>query len=155
MGNGSKPMEMVESGSIKDWEHSPNLTPRGFEIKKDELYVLNGDTLIKAYHLLMNQRASSLMMLAKLPPTSIAQYEEYLSVSKHINLTMYHILHSVPLPHILQMQEEARIEAEEKKNAENRKHGLTLKEIMSRFHLSEGDRDELKLPPPNGDGKTE
>ncbi len=145
-------MDAFESGStIRDWEHSPNLTPRGYEIKKDELYVLNGDTLIKAYHLLMNQRTSSLLSLSKIPPTNVALYEEYLSMSKYINLVLYHILHSVPLANILAMQEETRVE--EQRKPPPKRVGLTLKEILEKFHLSEGGKDELNPPSSPTDGE--
>lgn len=141
------------SGSIKDWEFTPNLTPRGYEIKKDELYVLSGDTIIKTYHLLLTQRLAALQTVARLQPTSLAEVDEYLSIAKHINLILYHILHSVPLMNIMQMQEENRISEEEKKTpskkTEKRQQGLTLKEMLKKFHLTDGGtKDELPPPEP-------
>jgi len=146
-------MDTMESGSIKDWTYTPNLTPRGHEIKKDELYVINGDVLIKAYHLLMNQRVSTLLALSKIPPTEVAVYEEYLSMSKHINMVLYHVLNSLPLVSVLQAQSEARIE-EENRTRLSTVSGLTLKEILKKYHLTEGGKDELKKPPPENDKPT-
>jgi hypothetical protein len=143
------------SGS-RDWEHTPNLTPRGYEIKKDELYVLSGDTLIKAYHLLASQKMNALLTAGKLQPTQVADLDDFLSMVKYINITMYHVLHSVPLANILQMQEEARLAEQEKqkKSTENPivKEGLTLKEILDKFHLSDGgNKDEIPPSPPKSD----
>lgn len=136
------------SGSMgRDWKRTPNLTPRGYEIKRDELYVLSGELLIQMYHLLMSQRISSLVILSKIPPTEGPVYEEYLQISKHINEVLNDILQSMPLVSILQMQDEARLEEERSKNSTV--SGLTLKEILAKYHLSEGGKkDESKKSPP-------
>lgn len=141
-------IELENSGSIENWMHTPNLTPKGHELKKDELYVLGGDVLIQVYHLLMTQRVSSLMVLSKIPPTEAEMYENYLSLSKHINAVMFNVLQSLPLASILQMHEEARLE-EKKRSNRQVASGLTLKEILDKYHLSEGGKDELrkKTPP--------
>jgi len=142
-------LRTFKSGSIRDWEHAPNLTPRGYEIKKDELYVLNGDSLIKAYHLILGQRISALQMIAKLSPTEIAEIEDYLSLTKHINMVLYHILHSLPLATVLQLQEEERVAKEKIRKVSKKNEGMTLKELLNRFHLSDGGtRDELDPPSP-------
>lgn len=137
------------SGSIEDWRHTPNLTPRGYEIKKDELYVVNGDTLIKAYHLLLNQRFSALQMVSQQPPTNIVEIDQYLSLAKHINMVLYHMLHSEPLVNVLQMQELARIESEKLKNESQGENttGITLKEMLDKFHMTDGGTKD-ELPPP-------
>jgi len=140
-------IDTESSGSVKDWRHTPNLTPRDHEIKRDEVYVVNGDTLIKAYHLLMNQRAASLITLSHISPMDIANYEQTLSFSKYINVVLFHLLHSTPLIDVLQAHEESLKEQDAPKHA-----GLTLKEILEKFHLRVGNKDELKPPkPPRGD----
>jgi len=150
-------MKPMDSGSIHDWEHTPNLTPRGFEIKKDELYVLSGDALVKIYHLLMNQRMASLMTLSRLSPINVAEYEQYLSLSKHINLVMYDVLNSLPLLMVMQMQDESRMPDNEIKSftpGSKRSGILTLKQLLDKFHLSEGGKDEMKPPNPTDETPT-
>ena len=132
---------MKYSSSIQDWEHTPNLTPRGLEIKRDELYVLSGDTIVHAYHLLMNQRAATLVTLSQLSPVDVQTYERFLSLVKHINLILHYLLDALPLVGVLQAQE-ALLSSTSKLN-----EGLTLAQILDKFHLSGGgSKDEMKPP---------
>ena len=150
-----KPMDAQPSGSdgaIKEWKHTPNLTPKGKEIKKDELYVLNGDTIIRAYHILMSSRAGSLATLAKIPVVAQGDYETYLSYSKYINETLFSLISGIPLAQVLQAQEAQRTALEDEKRkaaiADDNINVIPLTELANKFGIGFGNAtiDEKKPP---------
>jgi len=146
MGNEvGKPMDSQVSGSdsdIREWTRIPNLTPKGMEIKKDELYVLSGDTLIRAYHILMASRAGSLATLAKIPVVNQKDYDVYLSYSQYINRVLFAIAAGIPLPQILQMQENQRIALEETRRkaaiADDNINVVPLTELAQKYGIAFG-----------------
>lgn len=147
-------MDTEPSGSdsdIKEWKHIPNLTPKGMEIKRDELYVLNGDTIIRAYHVLMSSRAGSLATLAKIPVANQKDYDTYLSYSQYINRILFSLLAGIPLPAILQAQENQRVQLEEAKRkaaiVDDNINVVPLTELVNKFGIGFGNATIDEKPP--------
>lgn len=94
------------SGSSEKPEH--DLDAVGYEIKKNELYVIGGDTLIRAYKLLSAQRISTLLQINHTPPTFTKEIENYIGIFNHVNKTMYDILNAILYKKLKDMDDEER-----------------------------------------------
>ena len=137
------------SGSMSAWNHINGMMPQGFELNKDDLYVLKGDVLSKIYRLILAQRFSSLQIISQIPPTHVADFTEYLAIVKHINQILNDIIFAMPLVNILQAQEEHQRTENSKQPVEDTRSS-TLKRILEKFRLSMGsDRDESHPPQSN------
>jgi len=78
--------------------------PHVYEIKKDELYVISGDTLINSYKLLSAQRISALIQINNIPPTYLKEIEIYINLFKRINRTMYDIMNAIQYKKLKEME---------------------------------------------------
>lgn len=133
-------MDYITSGSASNarGQHLANALPTS-TIKRDELYVLSGDTLLKAYAYLYGQRVSFLSILSKMSPKDLDEFEQYLKATSEVNLIMYELLNGLPLASVLQIEMD-RLHHED----EEAKRGLTLGDLLRKLHIREGDKDEGK-----------
>lgn len=122
------------SGSID--ENSTQIY--GHEIKKDELYVIDGNSLIKAYKLMASQRTSALVHINGLSPTYTKEIESYMILFTHVNKTMYEFLNAIPYKKLKEMEEEEhgknkRIDLNQEKRKELTNTGENFTQFMKDF----------------------
>lgn len=142
-------MKVQVSGSMGSSRINIGQSQRHLNFKKDELYVIQGEVLIHAFHYLNSQKASALVWLNRIRPELIDEIEKYLEIYKQINLVMARIKLAMPLMDILP---DAQIEKERRarvpgNGAATKAELQELNELLSGFEIEQGsDIDETHTP---------